>query len=220
MVFQPGKTKIGEVARSRKSWPAMTMVSIRVGINLFFSFREKITDRRIFFRVMRYFFSLGKIPKMSFPRSQKNVASPQNIGQAHGVSRVRRIVTRDSVQDIPRPSPGSFPRHGWSQKEPCITRALFVQSTEPTRRHSRDQYEIASYFIVGEGFVSPELVVATLARYSHPSRSRRTPSGTIKRTPFARGWFRRFDRMDEQPHEHDNRVPTAFFPRVLEFFAK
>ena len=47
-----------------------------------------------FFRVLRNFFNPGKLPKKQFPVSRKSPASSQNIGQAHRVSRVRRVTNR------------------------------------------------------------------------------------------------------------------------------
>ena len=38
------------------------------------------------------------------------------------------------------------------------TIALFLQSSEPTHRHKRDQYETASCFLCLEGFVTPQVV--------------------------------------------------------------
>ena len=102
----------------------------------------------------------------------------QNIGQAHSLSRVGRVSPLPTVRDRPGSPPASFPGHGWSQKAPCITRAPFVQSTEPTHRHRRDQHEIASYFLVVDGFAARQVV------YTY-AREARSPS-TIKRISSAR----------------------------------
>ena len=119
---------------------------------------RKITDRCILFRSLRNFCLLSKIP----------ISSPPNLRKT---SHLRRTSGRRTVCAVcavsPAPqhrigqgsSPGSFPDHGWSQKAPCITTALFVQSTERAHTHrlGRDQHEIASYFLVVEGFVAPQV---------------------------------------------------------------
>ena len=81
------------------------------------------------------FFPPRQNTEKQFRELQTKSTTKQNIGQAHGMSLVRRVSPLPAVRDRPGSSPASLPGHGWSQKAPCITRAPFVQSTEPTHRH-------------------------------------------------------------------------------------
>ena len=79
------------------------------------------------------------------------------------------------------------------------TRALFVQSTESNNRHTQHLHEIASFFIFVVGFVAPQVV----SIYAREVRSSLYESGHLQQNDqvdalLARGWFRRFDRMDER----------------------
>ena len=99
----------------------------------------------------------------------------QNIGQAHGVRRVRRVSPLPTVRDRPGSSPASFPGHGWSQKAPCITRAHFVQSTEPTHRHGEINMKAPAIFLLSWTALSRDkLSIATLAGHGRHSRSQGT----------------------------------------------
>ena len=167
-----------QLAKSRREG-RYTLVVFRV----FMENSRKIHELQCFIsRRLLIFFLLGKIPK-----KQLRDLRTKDIGQAHGVSRVRRVSPLPTVRGRPGSSPASFSSHGWSQKEPGITRALFVQSTKPTHRHRRGQHAIASHFLAVDGFVAPQVVYSfALARYGRPSWSQGTSSSTIKRIPFAR----------------------------------
>ena len=102
-------------------------------------------------------------------RIADKIPTKQNIGQAHGMSRVRRVSSLPTVRDRSGSSPASFPGHGWSQKAPGITRSPVVLSTEPTHRHGEinTKFQIGSYFLVVDGFVARQVVCS----YAHEARS-------------------------------------------------
>ena len=109
---------------------------LKVVIN-YVSFRVFTENSRIsaFCFAFSDFFPPRQNTEKQFRELQTKSTTKQNIGQAHGMSRVRRVSPLPAVRDRPASSPASLPGHGWSQKAPCITRAPFVQSTEPTHRH-------------------------------------------------------------------------------------
>ena len=100
------------------------------------------------------------------------------------MSLVRHVSPLPTVRDRPGSCPSLCPGHGWSQKVPCITKAPFVQSTEPAHRHSRDKHE--TVLLSWTALSRDKLSIATLARHGRPSRSLGTSSSTIKRIPSAR----------------------------------
>ena len=115
----------------------------RLIINCFFfrvfakisRFRENFTICSILCRVLLNFVLPGKNTEKFNSRIADKSPTKQNIGQAHGMSPVRRVSPPPTLRDRPGSSLASFPGHGWSQKAPCIARAPFVQPTEPTHRH-------------------------------------------------------------------------------------
>ena len=156
LAFCPKRISVGRAHHHRKR-----MHSIR-------RFRTKPTFRRniLLYVAFAEFFPPRQNTEKLISRIADKSPTKQNIRQAHDMSRVRRVSPFPTVRDRPGSSPASFPGHGWSQKAPCITRTPFVQSTEPTHRHRRDQYEIVSYFRVVDGFVARQVV------YSHAGEVR------------------------------------------------
>ena len=113
---------------------------------------KKLTGfQGFFFRVSQIVSSTGTQSQFFVSVLRENHASSQTIGLAC------RVTTRHCAGYI-RIIPRVIPRP-WlvAETPPCITNALFVQSIEPARRHSRDQHEIASDFNVVEGFLVPDV---------------------------------------------------------------
>ena len=164
---------------------------LRVVINYFevlFFFRVFTENSRISAFCLSFcsiFSSSAKYLKIISRIADKSLTK-QNIVQAHGMSRVRRVSPLPTVRDRPGSSPASFPGHGWSQKAPCITRAHFVQSTEPTHRHGQINTNSPAILLSWTALSRDKLSKATLARHGRPSRSQGTSSSTIKRIPSAR----------------------------------
>ena len=120
-------------------------------------------------------------------RIADKIPTKQNIGQAHGMSRERRVLpSLPTVRDRPGSSPASLPGHGWSQKAPCISRAPFVQSTGPTHRLGEINTKSPAIFLSWTALSRDKLSIATLAKHGRPSRNQGTSSSTMKRMPSAR----------------------------------
>ena len=152
----------------------------------FLRFHGNFTNLSILCRVLLNFLLLGKIPETIFSRVADKSPTNQNIVQAHGMSRVRRVSPLPTVRDRPGSSPASFPGHGWSQKAPCIRRAHLVHSAESTHRHREICTKSPAIFLSWTALSRDKLSIATLASHGRPSRSQRTSSSTIKRMPSAR----------------------------------
>ena len=127
----------------------------------------------------------------------------QNIGQVHGMSRVRGVLPLPTVWDRPGSSPATFPGHGWSQKAPCITRAPFVQSTEPTHRHGEINTKSPAIFL-WTALSRDKLCMPRSRGTFAPVVVRAPPAArTIKRMPSARasGFDDSIRCTSVEPHE-------------------
>ena len=160
-IFQDGnKPAAGEKKKTNKG----SLLTV-----FFFAFSRKFHELQHFMSRFAEFFPPRGDKKLKnyFANCRQKARHSRTSGRHTVMSRVRRVSPLPTVRDRPGSSPASFPGHGWSQKAPCITRAPFVQSTEPTHRHTRDQHEIASYFFIVDGFVARKVVYS----YAREARS-------------------------------------------------
>ena len=110
----------------------------------------------------------------------------QNIGQAHGMSSVRRVSPLPNVRDRLRSSPASFQAMTGCRK--CRASRELPLSSRPSRLTDIGEINTKSpaIFLSWTALSRDKLSMATLARHGRPSRSQGTSSSTIKRIPFAR----------------------------------
>ena len=169
----------------------------------FFAFSRKIHEFQHSVARFAAFFPPRQNTEKYFRDLQTKKPAKQNIGQAHGMSRVRRLSQLPTVRDRPDSSPASFPGHGWSQNAPCITRAPFVRSTEPTHRHGEVNTRSPAIFLLWTALSRDKLSIATLARHGRPVGVRAPPaarsSGCPPRAPLV--LTIRSDARALQPHQ-------------------
>ena len=215
MIRKPGRN-VQEHKRLNKNSGTVfvTRPSILTTVFFFFFVSRKFHGSQHFWAFCGLFFLLGKSLKTIFPDRRKKTTK-QNTGQAHGVSRVRRIATPHCTgytRVIPGVIPGPWPA---AEAPPCITRALFVQSTEPTLRHTRDQQPTAN-FLSWRALSRHKLFVATVRSRGTVAPPRRRSTYNLQRYDQAyalraRGRLCRFDRMNERCNLMKNDRTCRFF---------
>ena len=167
-------------SRLKLSWLLGSLLT-----TFFLRFHGNFTNLSILCRVLLNFLLLGKIPETIFSRVADKSPTNQNIVQAHGMSRVRRVSPLPTVRDRPGSSPASFPGHGWSQKAPCIRRAHLVHSAESTHRHREICTKSPAIFLSWTALSRDKLSIVRSRGTVSPLGVRVPLYSTIKRMPSA-----------------------------------
>ena len=140
-----------------------------------FAFSWKFNELQLFMSRFADFFPPRQNTEKLNSRIADKSPTKQNIGQAHGMSRVRRASPLPTVQNRPGSSPESFPDNSWSQKRRA-SRELSLSSRQSRLTDIREiNTKSLAIFLSWTALSREKLSIDALARHGRPPLGVRAP---------------------------------------------